>query len=582
MSRVIFFIFLFILLLSVKTGKYIFPNSKIAKITIFCDNTSAINIDKYVVYPIGELLLSIKEVREIEQFSYMGKAVIYVYFYKKYQNSEILFEKLRRKLDETQHIIPKNSKIAIDDKLMESYLVLIGISGENISYEKLYDTAIKIKYDLSNSKRRRIDVIGKKKEVLYIYFKNSVLSELKLTLDEICEFVKNANPIYKTSFFDTGKNLIQIQAENEFKNKSDIESVVVYLNERPLLLKNIFNIEKTTIEPEIYNVSVNGKDGLVLGIYPNGIFDIASIKDIKNEIFELKKRYKNVDIDILFFNFLNLGKNIFEIKLYLNENTNINEAKKAVKKIEDFLKEQKNVLSISSYIGINAPKYNKINIQDNNTTNEVSIIVNIKNKDTKKIKNFIDKNILNAQYIIKEVDEKPFQIRIMGNNTDELFMYSKIVENILKEEKNINFIKNDWGNKISYYSISVSENAANLAGVNPYILFDYLNTYYNGKKITEYYRGEVKIPIIIKGYDTKANPSNISFYSKNANSTIPIDQIARIDSDFTYSKIIRRNNLYVLTINGQTKNKIMKYITILSINSKLKKIKGLKYEIIKK
>lgn len=286
-------------------------------------------------------------------------------------------------------------------------------------------------------------------------------------------------------------------------------------------------------------------------------------------------------------------RSAYEIKLNLKNGASFNETNNAIEKIENYLKNNKNTVNFLSFTGCSAPRYVLSASPENDKTNFGMLLVNIKNykklnEEILKAKAFIEKNILNADVIVRKIPlgppvEAPVEIRIINKNMDELFYFAKIVEDKLKSQKGIYLVKNNWGEKVPEIEIEIDKNACYLAGLNPKYLFDYLYTCYSGLILTYYYRDDIKIPVILK-LDEELTQSteklnNISIYSKTLAQTIPINQFAKTKINYTRAKILRRNNNYALTVQGWTKGSATAQKIINKIEPQLKNIKKLKYEI---
>lgn len=285
-------------------------------------------------------------------------------------------------------------------------------------------------------------------------------------------------------------------------------------------------------------------------------------------------------------------RNMFEIRLNLKNGTSFEETKRVTLTVEDYLKNNPDITNFSSYIGTSAPRYVLSAAPEADKINFSMILVNTKNyktvnKNIAQTKNFINKNIPSAQAVVRKIPlgppvDAPVEVRIINNNLDELFILADRVSFELSKIKGVYLVKNNWGDFVLEYKIKVNENAAIMAGFSPFYLLDYLNTYYNGKVLTYYYRGDIKIPVILKGEDKDTDFSgsinNISLYSPKLNRIIPLNQAAQIIPDFTYSKILRRNNSYVLTVQAWVEENVTADKVVDEITPKLNKIDNLEYE----
>lgn len=283
-------------------------------------------------------------------------------------------------------------------------------------------------------------------------------------------------------------------------------------------------------------------------------------------------------------------RNMFEIKLSLKNGVSFEETDSAVKKAENYLQSMKDVVNFASFIGTSAPRYVLSASPDADCVENAVIIVSVKNSKTvpnniNEVKKFIDKNIPNTQGVVRKIPlgppvDAPIEIRIINNNIDLLFKYADVVSSELAKEKGIYLVKNNWGDLIPEYKARVNNRLAIMAGVRPDFLYDFLNTCLNGKVLTYYYRDDLKIPVILKGQEDKnLDLKRLSFYSKEKNSVIPLNQIANVQIEFVHPKIYRRNNAYVLTLQAWNNENVSANDLVLKFKSKLDSITGLNYEL---
>ncbi len=280
-------------------------------------------------------------------------------------------------------------------------------------------------------------------------------------------------------------------------------------------------------------------------------------------------------------------RNMFEIRLNLKNGVSFEETNKAAIKTEDYLSKLSYVTSYSSYIGTSAPRYVLSASPEADRRNFAMILVNVKDykevgRHIEEAKSFINKELTNVQAVVRKIPlgppvDAPFEVRIINNDIGKLFEYEKIVSRELSKIKGVYLVKNNWGDNTPEYQITINQTAAALAGVTPSFLFKYLNACYNGEELTYYYRGDIKVPVVLYG-GGGAPLESISFYSDNLNKIIPLAQIAQAKPVFTYSRILRRNNSYVLTVQGWFDESLTANKTAEILTPVLDKIEGLNYE----
>lgn len=282
----------------------------------------------------------------------------------------------------------------------------------------------------------------------------------------------------------------------------------------------------------------------------------------------------------------------YEIRLNLNNNASFNQTKEYVEKIEKYLLENKDILNFLSFTGLSAPRYVLSASPEAERTNFAMFLVNIKDfktldKNMEDIKNFINETLPDIKTVVRKIPQgppidAPVEIRVINKDKKELSNLANMVSEILKQIKGVYLVQNDWGNMVPEIEVKINEGLIEYLGLNSKYLLDYIYTNTEGKIISKYYRGDIKIPVILKPKNfltKKEDLDNLTIYSKTIDKIIPVNQIANFKTDYEYAKILRRNNNYVMTLqawinNSTTANKVIKEII-----PELNKIKNLNYEI---
>lgn len=791
------------------------PGFKIrtAGITTYAEGLNAKKVDSYITRQIEKELLKMEEIEDIREESLFGQSVIYADLYEYYDLIQPVWDRLRRKIELAKADLPEGVSPVVNDEFGDVFGALIGVSKVNATYEELYDLTKSLRDEFLKLKSRgKVEIFGEREETLYLYFKNSFFSNLKLTPDILSNFVKSVNITGGGSGISSDKDYIEINSADEFKSLEDIKKRTLNISGKPIFFQDIFDIQKTVKKPEKRLVRSNGEDALIIGIsLKEGGNILKWGEEIKNKIKDLRNKNPGAKIEILalqsdyvklltdkftsslfesifavilivllilgfktgiitggiifatvtstFFvmKALNIGldkislsaliislgilvdnsiviaegclkngvfekekikecvistaykfqnpllivtlttslsflpvflaksavgeyasnlfrvvfitlvfswfysvsllpylmykfghkdalkekkpgvvdflkkkidfcldypktvvfagiilsvfsfaaflfvpkiffpdsdRNMFEIRLNLKNGVSFEETKRATTFVENYLKNQSDVTDFSSYIGTTAPRYVLSASPEAERTNFSMILINVKdyktvNKNIKEAKNFINRNLPNVQAVVRKIPlgppyDAPVEIRIINNDLFELFKLSKLVSSELASIGGVYLVKNNWGDFVPEYKITVNENAAIMAGISPDYLFDYLNSFYNGKTLTYYYRNDVKIPVVLKGEESEGRKSdglkNLSFYSVQHNGIIPLEQVANVVLDFTPSRILRRNNSYVLTVQGWNDESANARKITEKISSKLDKISGLNYE----
>ncbi len=532
-------------------------------ITSTLEAAGADEIDMKVTRPIEKILFQTGEIENIRSESLYEKSVIFVEIKRKiFQNPQYIKDKIRRKTEVVRDFIPNKTKIVFDDDIDDVFPCFIAIAGDDIPYETLFDKAEKIKNEFLKLKTtKRAEIKGIQKEVLYFYFDNSYFSNLKLTQEFIKKAIKNLNAAFGGGRISNNTEDIELVSNSEFKTPDDIKKRLINLNENPRNISSIFKIEKTIKTPLDSLIKINGKRGLIIALSKKEGASFYSFKKEVNNTF--KKLKENSRPDCVLEIFYPFERKTAFIKAELTGGANFKNTEDKIDKIEYFFNSRKNLNHIS-FIGLYPPKYEKDFVLGADRSDFAIIALDTKDKKIiSELKNFINKNIPD----IKPEVENLVKIRVLAETKKEI----SYIKNLLKEKT----VSNDIGSLRLNYKIKVNDNQASYTGIDPVMVFDALNSYFNGKVLTYYYRRDIKIPVVLKGENENlCDINSLSIYSSLKNGIIPLGQLAEVEKDYSYSRISRYNNLYSIVFEVRKNDKK-------EVEKILNQTKGIKYEILK-
>jgi len=260
-------------------------------------------------------------------------------------------------------------------------------------------------------------------------------------------------------------------------------------------------------------------------------------------------------------------RNMYEIRVNLSENANIFQTKDVIIKIEDFIKNEKEVKNFSSYIGTSAPRYVLSSSPVADRANFGMILVNTDDyrnvdKSIKKVKKYIDNNFADVNSVVRKVPlgppyDAPVEIRIFGLKREKIFNYVNKFQNDLKNIEGVYLVKNDWGYKTPRIKIKIDNAAASRLNLTSYDILSSIKASYEGDEVSSYFEDTTNIPIIYRMDEIfKNSTDNISTLQIMGTSgtgtkrSIPMSEVSSVETGFEYPKIFRRDNRVNVTIQG--------------------------------
>ncbi|HMQ49167.1 MAG TPA: efflux RND transporter permease subunit [Saprospiraceae bacterium] len=225
---------------------------------------------------------------------------------------------------------------------------------------------------------------------------------------------------------------------------------------------------------------------------------------------------------------------------------------------------QEGIVNWSSYIGRGPEAYDLgyfpgepnssyAHMLLNTTSNEANDIV------IERLQKFVGQNIFDAEVKISRLvgsggAEAPIEIRVSGENPDELFKIAESIKTRLYQTAGVMNISDDWGPRSKKLYIDIDDDKLAKAGLTNQDVALSLLTSLNGFEVGEYRDEDNTIPITMKQESSEEidynDIQNLNVYSQMSGTSSPLSQVAEIRIPWQYSKILRRNLKRNLTIQA--------------------------------
>ncbi len=189
-----------------------------------------------------------------------------------------------------------------------------------------------------------------------------------------------------------------------------------------------------------------------------------------------------------------------------------------------------------------------------NTTSDYAndIVIN-------KLRGFASRNLFDAEIKISRLvgsggAEAPIEIRITGDEPDELFRIADRIKTRLFQTPGAINVTDDWGSRIKKIYVNIDENKLSRSGLTNQDVAISLLTSLDGFEVGEFRDEDQGVPITMKreGSENLAytDIENLNVFSQNRGTSNPLSQVAEIEIPWQYSKILRRNLKRSLTIQA--------------------------------
>jgi multidrug efflux pump subunit AcrB len=174
----------------------------------------------------------------------------------------------RKKLEDLRLELPEGVVGPIvNDEYGDVYGLLYALKADGIGFGELSDFAEDIKRRLLKVPMvKKVDVIGKQAERVYIEFSHERIAALGITPLAIAESLKSQNAMLPSGSIDTSGDRVFVRVSGQFANVEDLRNVPVAAAGRVIKLGDFTTITRGFEDPPAYTVRHNGEQVLMLGI----------------------------------------------------------------------------------------------------------------------------------------------------------------------------------------------------------------------------------------------------------------------------------------------------------------------------
>ena len=175
---------------------------------------------------------------------------------------------VRKKLEDIRRELPDGVVGPLfNDEYGDVYGLLYALKGDGIGQAELSDISEDVKRRLLKVPMvKKVDVLGKQAEKVYVEFSHERLAALGITPELIVESLKSQNAVLPAGSIDTRGDRVMVRVTGQFTNIDDIRNVPIAANGRVIRLGDFTTIERGFEDPPTYTIRQNGQQVLMLGI----------------------------------------------------------------------------------------------------------------------------------------------------------------------------------------------------------------------------------------------------------------------------------------------------------------------------
>ncbi len=216
--------------------------------------------------------------------------------------------------------------------------------------------------------------------------------------------------------------------------------------------------------------------------------------------------------------------------------------------------------SLTTFIGGGGPRFWFSLAPEQRQPNYAQIVVQVNDKhDTAplvaRLQSAFEAEIPGARVDARQLETGapvgiPVQIRVSGEDIEELRAQAERVKAILEQTGIAERIRDNWGAESFRVRLEVDADRANLAGVTNLDVAQSSAAALNGAMVGVLREEERQIPIVarLRGSERSQITELDNLYVYSANGSVPLRQISSVAYGFVTEKIVRRNHYRTITI----------------------------------
>lgn len=263
-------------------------------------------------------------------------------------------------------------------------------------------------------------------------------------------------------------------------------------------------------------------------------------------------------------------RNQFAIELWMPTGTNLETAEKATRKLEALLRDDKRVVSYTSFIGTSAPRFYYNFSPEFPVPHYAQIVVNTTgNEITQELAAELHEKVETA------VPEGSPQVRLMqqgqplkahvevqirGADIDKLKSIGKEVDSIIQAQKGSIHVHNDF--REDYYGLDIRlKPEASRLGFTTEVVAKSIYAGFAGAPVTTIREGKNAVKVMLKlEKDQRQSVTDIEklyLTSPVTNAKVPLSQVAELVPVWKTGRVVHRNGMRLLTVQSETTGEIV-------------------------
>jgi multidrug efflux pump subunit AcrB/outer membrane protein TolC len=261
----------------------------------------------------------------------------------------------------------------------------------------------------------------------------------------------------------------------------------------------------------------------------------------------------------------------FVIDVWLPEGWNVESTEAAVKRIEAVLRQEKDVVNYTSFIGSSFPRfYYNVNPQVPDKNYAQLLVSTTSAEVTPKLVTELRPRLAQAapegRVFLRELQQGPIQeaaieVRITGDDEQVLRHWGAQVVHLLENTQGSLDVHSDWREDAYRLKVNVRQEVANRLGFTNVSIGRVLAGGFEGEPVTTYWEGDRDVNVTLRLEPARRQSfqdvASTYLISPVTGARVPLDSIAAVSPVWDPGRIVRRNGVRTLSVRSWSQGDIL-------------------------
>ena len=256
-------------------------------------------------------------------------------------------------------------------------------------------------------------------------------------------------------------------------------------------------------------------------------------------------------------------RNQFNIEVWMQNGTDVGETAKAVKKVEDAIKDDKRVVGTASFIGTSSPRFHSNYAPETPRENFGQIFINTTSAEATeemareylgKFNNFLPNGYVRVRQLSLKESPAPVEVRVIGDDMNDQKRVAEQVAGILEKTRGTNWVRTDYQDDYFGIKANIKEDVASRLGVTNSVITQTLGGEIKGYPVSTLWEGDKPVDILLRlEIKNRADFNELQniYVSTQYNTKVPLKEVATLAPSWHTGVIAHRNGLRTLTVRSE-------------------------------